>query len=490
MQAPSSVLAPYTAVSPSHSTDPDGFVSDYPGAPVHAYAAHTLLVAGHGVSPPNSAPSPPGATTPLPTNADGFVSISTAFYPGALVDAFPADTVLVSADAVVFFAHAHRLLAASTNGFGGLLFVLGARPIDVAAHSSALNIAAHAMYDLPFAQFSPPFDDLRGALGVLALVGALGCGALAPAGVLTPDGALYAALLAQAPLRPLDVYALAGAHKLAALATATSVHLHTLPLASLTDGACASMGAVYLKKLFFLHLGRADALKRLLGTAPQTHAPVLGCSFVAQQDVACAWARAAAYLSWTARADLGTAEIADAFAPLVGELGCADCRAALAGRVGELMRDWALVKVRVPMPTAGRRGKPLTPPMCADDDMTFLGVRAFTTLPSCRSRPRSSSIVHLSPVPLAFMHTHLCVQRQTRHDDVLKCLLTSARLGLQPSPFSHDDVRTAVTHIHVHETSLSYQTETKSYSWQVKQVESRAMTSYGRFRPYLHLQLT
>jgi hypothetical protein len=273
--------------------------------------------------------------------------------------------VLVSADAVVFYAHAHRLLAASTNGFGGLLFAPGARPINIAAHSAALNIAVHAIYGLPFAQFSPPFDDLRGALGVLELVGALGCGALAPA------GGLHAALLAHAPLRPLDVYVLAGAHKLSALATAASAHLHTLSLASLTDDVCAAMGAVYLRKLFFLHLGRADALKRLLGTTPRTHAPVPGCSFVAQQDVARVWARAAAYLSWIARADLGTAEIAGAFAPLVGELGCADCRAALAGRVGELTRDWALVKARVPVPTAGRRGKPLTPAMRAGDDITF-----------------------------------------------------------------------------------------------------------------------
>jgi hypothetical protein len=294
----------------------------YAGAPVDAHPAPTQLVAEHDASQAASATSFSGLSTPLPTNADGFVSISTAFYPGAPVDAFPADTVLVSTDAVVFYAHAHRLLAASTNGFGGLLFAPGARPIDVAAHSSALNIAMHALYDLPFAQFSPPFDDFRGAVGVLALVGALGCGALAP------DGALYTALLAHAPLRPLDVYALAGAHKLSALATAASAHLHTLSLASLTDDACAAMGAVYLKKLFFLHLGRADALKRLLGTGPRPHAPVPGCSFVAQQDVARAWARAAAYLGWTARGlqherDRGRVRAARRRAPLRGLPRCA-----------------------------------------------------------------------------------------------------------------------------------------------------------------------
>jgi hypothetical protein len=272
-------------------------------------------------------------------NGEGFVSVSTAFYPGASVDTLPVDCFLVSTDGVVFYVHLHRLLAATQNGFGGLLPGPAGQPIAVAEHSSVLNIVLLIIYAASFSQYRPLFDDLCGTVDALAKYGSLQSGAL------EPGEGLYKALLEHAPLRPLDVYALAGAHALEALAMASSRYLLSLSLPSLTEDISARIGTTYLRRLFFLHLGRVDALKRLLTAGPASHPSTAVCNFGAQQDITRAWALAAAYLSWNARADVSQSEISSAFTSLVHDLQCGDCRAALQERVKHLSLQWSLVKV-------------------------------------------------------------------------------------------------------------------------------------------------
>lgn len=72
---------------------------------------------------------------------------------------------------------------------------------------------------------------------------------------------LHTLLLTHAKSRPLDLYIFAATKGLDALAIAVSSNLCGMALHSLTDQQCGQMGAVYLKRLFFLHLGRVDALK-------------------------------------------------------------------------------------------------------------------------------------------------------------------------------------------------------------------------------------
>lgn len=61
------------------------------------------------------------------------------------------------------------------------------------------------------------------------------------------------------------------------------------------------IGAVYLKRLFFLHFGRAEALKRILLPPPHPHAPTPSCDFSDQKKLTRAWALASAYLAWDTR---------------------------------------------------------------------------------------------------------------------------------------------------------------------------------------------
>jgi hypothetical protein len=202
--------------------------------------------------------------------------------------------IIVSSDDVCFYLHSHRLLSASDNGFAGLIHDVSSYPIRILESSAVFNIVAHAIYSLPFAHFAPDIGDIRDAVDALAQYGAIQLGA-APSG-------LHDVLLSQAPLHPFEVYKLAGAHALDELAVAASVHLQSHPLWSISTEDAVRIGPVYLRRLFFLHLGRADALKRLLMTGPGSHPSTTTCSIAQQTEVTRAWAMAAAWLSWEARA--------------------------------------------------------------------------------------------------------------------------------------------------------------------------------------------
>jgi hypothetical protein len=158
-----------------------------------------------------------------------------------------------------------------------------------------LNLVLHAVYDLPCTQYSPALAELDAATKALSRYG------IAPATALAPKAPLGQALRALAPLHPLDVYALAATYDALALAETASTHLLAFPLCTLTDETATRMGGPYLRKLFFLHLGRVEALKRMLANPPASHAPTARCGFEDQKGLARAWALAAAYVSWEAK---------------------------------------------------------------------------------------------------------------------------------------------------------------------------------------------
>lgn len=161
--------------------------------------------------------------------------------------------------------------------------------------SSTLNVVLHVIYNLSPAHYSPTLETLCAAVDALASFGvpvARHCTAATP---------IYALILAHAPIAPVDVYALAASHDMYELAVPASAHLLGFSLANLSDEDAARMGPLYLKRLFFLHLGRVEALKRLLLPPPHPHAPTAECDFTEQKKLTRAWALASAYLAWDVR---------------------------------------------------------------------------------------------------------------------------------------------------------------------------------------------
>lgn len=169
-------------------------------------------------------------------------------------------------------------------------------PVVVLPESSVvLNVVLHSIYDISCAHYSPSFESLSAALVFMTTYGIPVKRHTARS---TP---LHALFLSHAPFYPLELYALAASYDLYDLAVPTSSHLLSLSLASLTDEMVDHIGPRYLKRLFFLHFGRAEALKRLLLPPPHPHSPTVFCDFTEQKKLTRAWALASAYLAWDAR---------------------------------------------------------------------------------------------------------------------------------------------------------------------------------------------
>lgn len=300
------------------------------------------------------------------------INVSSTFFPGASVHSLPPDLILLSSDQVFFYVHSHILLNASMNNFCSLL-PLSPRniartpshigtpgsnsapspaPLDdslnpqnqpvlnMPQHSTVLNIILHAIYDLSCAHYSPPVDTLITAVEEMPGLG------LPLKTLISPNTALYNLILSYAPLYPLQLYALAAHHDLSDLAVPISSHLLSFSLPQLEDSMAERIGPIYLKRLFFLHFGRMEALKRILLNPPHPHAPTSYCDFTDQKKLTRAWALASAYLAWDARPDISTSAMESALNPLIEHLSCELCKQSMRERVKNLVVQWSVVRVR------------------------------------------------------------------------------------------------------------------------------------------------
>jgi hypothetical protein len=293
------------------------------------------------------------------------ISVSTTFFPGAELDVLPTDLIIISSDSVFFYVHTNKLLAASTNEFNSHLPLKELdRPegagniLPLHIDSVVLNILLHTIYNMPAVHYAPLPEAVITAVESLEKFGLSVQTYLAPA---TPFSMLF---LGTAPRAPIEFYACAGAYDLNHLAIPISSFLLSFPLASLTDVLAVKMGPLYLKRLFFLHLGRVEALKRLLLPPPQPHVPTTNCDVTEQKKLTRAWALASAYLAWDVRPgeslnsphrrkllliqhtiDLSTPAIEIALRPLGDYLGCDQCNQLLRERINNLVALWSIVKV-------------------------------------------------------------------------------------------------------------------------------------------------
>ncbi|KAJ3806100.1 hypothetical protein F5876DRAFT_91204 [Lentinula aff. lateritia] len=265
----------------------------------------------------------------------GRASTSTVF---GLQPIFSPDIALVSVDAVIFYVHSHVVLGASNNAFRSLIpsTPTEAHPvIHVPESSTTLNIILHAVYHMPFSQHYS-FEDLSTAVNQLHVYG------VPPKLYVSQDTHLFKLLLSYAPTLPLKVYTLAAKHNLLDLAVATSSHLLSFDLSNLTEETAEAIGSEYLRRLFFLHMGRLDALKRLLSSPPNSHPPTADCN---AKDLTRAWALASAYLAWDLRPDLSTNLLASTLIPLERDISCNLCKEHLHLHIKELSVQWSHVKV-------------------------------------------------------------------------------------------------------------------------------------------------
>jgi hypothetical protein len=235
---------------------------------------------------------------------ENLFSVSTAFYPGVEHTPAPPDLILMSSDNVLFFVHSFRILPASNNSFNSKLPQDSSQSendqhdphlLAVPESSSTVNIMLHVVYDLSCNQYAASNADIVQGVAALEKYG------FSPKARAHPNMHLYTLVLSQASISPMEMYVLAAQHNLEELAVAVSSHLLSFDLPKLTDEMVEKMGAVYLRRLIFLHLGRVDALKRLLVPLPLFHAPTRTCGIEEQSKLSRAWSLATASLAWDAR---------------------------------------------------------------------------------------------------------------------------------------------------------------------------------------------
>ncbi|KAI0352336.1 hypothetical protein OH77DRAFT_1523389 [Trametes cingulata] len=310
-------------------------------------------------NPPSQVVTPPasdsssvsGGEDSVPDNdaqENTIVSVSTTFHPLARLLPIPSDLIVVSSDDIHFYVHTTQVLSASTNHFNNI--VLPDRATSdkagnglcllarVSESAVVLNIILHCVYGMSCEHYKPALDTLVAAVDAMPSYG------LCPKMFVAPSTVLYTLILGQAPMRPLVVYALAARHDLYELAKPVSSHLLSFPVHAISDELASQIGAVYLKRLFLLHMERVQTLKQLLLPPPHPHPPTEQCDFVEQKKLTRAWALAAAYLAWDSRADLSPSAIQNALSPLADHVSCHLCKQCLAERIKHLLVQWSFVK--------------------------------------------------------------------------------------------------------------------------------------------------
>lgn len=226
------------------------------------------------------------------------MTVSTAFPLDARLFPIPPDIILVSHDGVLFYVHSKMLLSESTNSFNELLrpkLVLQHQAgayLSVPEDSSALNIVLHVIYDISCARYYPHLDTVAAAVDAMAKYG------ITPKDHIFPSKPLFALILNQAPIQPILAYCIAAAHDITDMAVPVSSHTLSLELRYLTHEVMVKIGPIYLRRLFFLHLGRLEAFRRLLLPHPHLHPSTTTCDFTDQKRLARAWTLASGHLAW------------------------------------------------------------------------------------------------------------------------------------------------------------------------------------------------
>lgn len=210
------------------------------------------------------------------------ISISHRFSFNASLDPLTPNIILASCDDVYFVVHRHRLIAATSNGFAGLLS--SADPHTDPADSSitfvlpepgeVLNVLLHSLYDLLCDPYAPSLNCLERSLQAMQKYGFLPLQQF-----LTRGRQLYNTFLNHAPIRPLETYSLSAAYDLEDLTVDSSAYtLHLKLHISLTPPLVQQMGSSYLNMLYKLHNIRMDILKGLLNQPIFPHVAKPHCS--------------------------------------------------------------------------------------------------------------------------------------------------------------------------------------------------------------------
>ncbi len=253
------------------------------------------------------------------TEMDTVVSMSTTFCLGAIDDPYPTDVLLLSSDNVYFCVHSITLFLHSLNKFGGYLIEV-LQPIPLSSHSEVINLALYALYDLNPSAFNPTTGLMTQALLFLVDHGIL------PKDCITSKNPFCESIHKLGVQCPLETFMMVAYFDLEHLAIDVSRNLLNLPLQDITEQAALMIGPTYLRRLFWLHLGRIDRLKRLMFQVPEAHGQNKDCYDSEQRLLQLEWRSLAFALAPEATPAMGPSQLYKAFLPITQKKTlCPDC---------------------------------------------------------------------------------------------------------------------------------------------------------------------
>ncbi|KAG8762533.1 hypothetical protein FRC12_008973 [Ceratobasidium sp. 428] len=292
-----------------------------------------------------------------------------------------ADLVLLTTDAVFFYAHTSTLLQESSNRFGNLIHEKSTGHDLVHSEGAGTHIAESPLLKIAICDYSsdvlelvlsavykrtsaeilaPSITTLQKSFTALVSLG------YCPKDMLTPGSELFTRSLETAEIDPLPVYALAAQHSLEPLAVAVSRLIPAHSLDAVSDELALQMGAIYLKRLFrtfratpryysalmtacystgfiVLHMGRTKALKLSIKLPLRLHKigtpPGIRCNEKVQRSVQYVWALVSGY--GVVHGDLGGLD--DALFSFIEHLDCELCGKFLKDRVKRTVCDLDLM---------------------------------------------------------------------------------------------------------------------------------------------------
>uniref|UniRef100_D8Q5P7 BTB domain-containing protein n=2 Tax=Schizophyllum commune (strain H4-8 / FGSC 9210) TaxID=578458 RepID=D8Q5P7_SCHCM len=281
----------------------------------------------------------PPYTSPLPAPR----ALSTAFssIPSSTYDPRP-DVELVSSDNVHFSVRSDVLRRASFNDFAGALQSIPRRisselpRLHVPDTAGVLNILLHASYGTSPIPFTPSCSTLVEVVRRMPTYG------LDPQAYVGYGSVLFECIRPYAAVAPMEVYALAAAHDLLALAQVASTYLLSYPLQCITEAQARLIGAAYLERLVRLHRTRLATLHELLRCPPEFHAETAGCSFAAQEDMTRAWDGAVEYVMKHARPDIVANTLQQKLEKLKEGMICQECKKVVERRIRDAVVNWTM----------------------------------------------------------------------------------------------------------------------------------------------------
>jgi len=207
----------------------------------------------------------------------------------------------------------------------------------VTESATVLNIVLHVIYGRPCTTFGPTLDDIA-----LALESLKNRGVATPS---NPKAEIWKLLLQRAASRPLQAMAIAALYSIEPVcADASRITLLTT-LDHLSEAEALMMGPIYLRKLFFLHAGRRQALHRVIKGPLSPHPRSKGCTEEGFKGLAGQWAIVASDLVIDqGAAGTTTKRLKEAFGALGAGKHCPQCRSTIQGTIEDVCRAWKSIR--------------------------------------------------------------------------------------------------------------------------------------------------